>query len=253
METQLVPTNGNTSLSVPADYIPVAGYEGLGADDFSLPTFKLVQGQSKFDGAIEHLGWYYNTATGEFVKEANALIIGISKSRIMFVKPFDPKADPLCRSDDSHTPRAEFVGQKINGDFIPAKCELCPFSKFGDDGSAPPCALSENWAAILDTLEPVVLRFKGTNSKTSAMLKSVMRANRFKKRPTYVRLGSLFEKTDKGQYYVSTITPIKENPPTDLLEIARELAGVNLASYAAEAGEEHGNGHAVEESNERPF
>src|SRR3990167_3901618 len=190
MSNQLVP-QAEQALTVSEGYIPVAGYENLNPDDFSLPTLKLVQAQTTIDGSMQHLGQYVKTDTGEFFENPAALIIGIAKSRIMFPTEYNGKgSEPLCRSDNALFPRTEFVNRRVEGLYIPESCADCPFSHFPDDGGAPPCSLSENWAAILDSGDIAIIRFKGASTRASGMLKNIMRANRMKQRPTYVRLGS---------------------------------------------------------------
>lgn len=233
---ELTTTQSNTELAAWGEYVPVAGAENLSPDDFSLPTLKLVQPNTQSDDAIKHLGHYVQTDTGTFHEAPRALIVGIQKSRILFPTAYAADNKPLCRSDNAVTPRPEFIGQDVfdDGGNIPDTCAECPFSQWGPDGEAPACSLSENWAAILDTGDIVILRLKGTSAAASKMLKNIMRANKLKKRPTYVQLGSKFERTDKGQYYVTTLAAAAAVPPATVLELARDLAGINLAARAAD-------------------
>src|SRR3990167_5765573 len=94
--------------------------------------------------------------------------------------------------------------------------------------------MSDNWAAILETGDIAIVRFKGASSKTSLMLKNLMRVNRMKRRPTYIRLGSKFERGDSGQYYVSTVVALREAPPPAVMELASQIAGLNLAARAVD-------------------
>ena len=225
--------DGNGLAEAP-DYIPVAGYEQLDPDDFSLPTLKLVQAQTTADGAQAHLGQYYKTDTGEFYTDPAALIVAIAKSRIMFPTKYESDNQPLCRSDNAIQPRVEFFGAVIANQIIPESCAECPFTRFPDEGGAPPCSMSDNWAAILETGDIAIVRFKGASSKTSLMLKNLMRVNRMKRRPTYIRLGSKFERGDSGQYYVSTVVALREAPPPAVMELASQIAGLNLAARAVD-------------------
>lgn len=238
MTSNQIAINGTRALDLPADYVPVAGYEGLDPDDFSLPTLKLVQAQTTLEGAEKHQGEYVKTDTVDYFKDPQALIVGIQKSRIMFPSEYGGAAsDPLCRSDDSYRARNEYIGTDVEGVEIPPACADCPFSKWTDN-QAPRCTLSENWAAILDTQDIVILRLKGTSAAASKILKNMMRANRLKRRSTYVQLGSTFTRSDKGQYYVATVKSRTETPPIDSLDLARELASVNLAARAADEAPE---------------
>lgn len=243
MDTQVAARpQSNQALATPnPDYVPVAGYEGLDPDDFSLPTLKLVQAQTTTDGAEEHQGEYVKTDTQEFFKTPRLLVMGIQKSRIMFPAEYGgADSAPLCRSDDSTHPREEFVGSAPFDDsnIIPEACSDCPFSKWGKNGDAPACTLSENYAGILDSGDIVILRLKGSSAKASTTLKNTMRANRFKGLNTYIQLASSFKKTEKGRFFVSTVTLLKESAPAESLDLLRQFAGLNLAARAADEAPE---------------
>ena len=218
----------------PADYVPVAGAENLTPDDFSLPTLKLVQAQTTTDDALKHLGEYVKTDTGDYFSSPRALIVGIQKSRILFPEYGADDKDPLCRSDNALSPRQEFIGAAVMNELIPALCAECEFSRWGEGGAAPPCSLSENWAAILDGGEIVILRLRGASARARGMLKNIMRANKLARRSTYVQLGSTFKRSDKGQFYVATVAALKDRPPAESLDLAAQLAGLNLAARAAD-------------------
>ena len=77
MNTMLPAThNGNTAVTLPEDYIPVAGIESLSPDDFSIPVMKLVQTNTDIDNADTLAGQWYRTDTGETSETVKALIIG---------------------------------------------------------------------------------------------------------------------------------------------------------------------------------
>lgn len=249
-------SNGNKALEVPADYIPVAGIENLSPDDFSIPVMKLVQTNTKnLENAKELAGQWYRTDTGEVNPTVKTLIIGIAKSRILFPSDYTGDGKALCRSDDSITPRADHApavyyrpGNPATGraavvsamegtDFdmsIPATCTECPLSQWGIDSEPPACRLSDNWASLTDSGDPVLIRFGGSAAKISAKLRNLARAATAKRRPLYVELSSHFEETDKGNYFVPDVTLLKEKLPTDLLETAQAFVGLNLAARAAE-------------------
>lgn len=234
MTSQEIVPAGSTALAM-ADYVPVAGYETLNPDDFTIPTLKIVQPQSTMENADGHEGQYVKTDTEEYMPNPRLMIVGIAKSRIMFPPEYGgAQDDPLCRSDDAIHPRPEYVGEDYDLGPIPALCADCPYARFPDEGGAPPCTLSENWAGILDSADPIVLRLKGSSAKASGTLKNIMRANRVKRQITYVELSTVFKKTEKGKFYVATITPLKDTPPAEVLELARQFAGINLAARAAD-------------------
>ena len=256
MSMQLQHTNGNTAIATeaPADYIPVAGIENLSPDDFSIPVMKLVQTNTSIDNADTLAGQWYRTDTGEASEAVKALIIGIAKSRILFASEYTGEGKALCRSDDSIAPRADHApavffqagnpktGRKAtvaamegNNDLdIPNTCAECPLSQWGVDGEKPLCRLSDNWAALTNDGDPVLIRFGGSAAKISAKLRNLARAATAKRRPLYVELSSHFEKGDIGQYYVPDVMLIKDALPADLLDTARAFTGLNLAARAAE-------------------
>lgn len=253
MNTQLATKNGNIALETPADYIPVAGIDKLTPDDFSIPVAKLVQTNTKIDGADALAGQWYRTDTGETSETIKALIIGIQKSRILFATEYDGTGKALCRSDDAIAPRPEFNGAMVyyqpgsatrkavvseaesKNDFVlPLTCADCPLSQWSETGDKPPCRLSDNWAALTDESDPILIRFGGSAAKISAKLRNLARAATAKRRPLYVQLSSHFEEGEIGAYYVPDLTLLKEPLPSDLLETAKAFVGLNLAARAAE-------------------
>lgn len=254
MNTQLQHVNTNTAIEIPFDYIPVAGIESLSPDDFSIPVMKLVQTNTNIDNADTLAGNWYRTDTGETFETVRTLIIGIAKSRILFASEYTGEGKALCRSDDSIAPRADHApavfyqpgnpktGRKAtvgamegNNDLdIPNTCVECPLSQWGIDGEKPLCRLSDNWAALTDEGDPVLIRFGGSAAKISAKLRNLARAATAKRRPLYVELSSHFEHGEIGQYYVPDVTLLKDKLPDDLLDTARAFTGLNLAARAAE-------------------
>jgi hypothetical protein len=220
--------------AVAADYVPVAGFSDLSPDEFSLPVLKLVQPQTKNDDAEKHPGEYLNATAGEYLNNPNVLVVGIAKTRVMFPKEYSADSKPLCRSDNGNEPRAEFIGTYVGNVIIPEECAVCPFGQWQEGSKdAPPCSLVDNWAVILGNGDPAILRLSGSSAKTSALLKNIMRGNRLAGRATHIRLGSVFTRTQKGQYYVATVTPCRDAISPDALATAKMLAGVNLAARAA--------------------
>jgi hypothetical protein len=154
-------------LSTNVDYVSVAGLDDLDPGEFTLPSLKLTQAQSTSEESIKHLGQWYRRDTSEYLVAPNVLILGIAKSRVLFPADYNgEKSDPLCKSDDAISPRVEFVGTRPDGfsDEIAALCADCPLSQWGPDGEAPACTLSENWAALTENGDPVVIRLSRSAS-----------------------------------------------------------------------------------------
>jgi hypothetical protein len=247
-----------TAMTTPgADYVPVAGITDLSPDDFSIPVLKLIQSTTKIDDADKHAGKWYRSDTGEIITSPQALIIGIAKSRVLFPSDYTGDGVTLCRSDDGHAPRVDYIGSMIyfmpgtekrrpivseatadkdddRNMAIPAACADCPLSQWGTEGGKPPCRLSDNWAALLDEGDPALIRFGGSAAKMSAKLRNLARAATAKRKSLYIALSAHFEKGDSGNYWVPDITPIKETVPADLIETAKAFMGLNLAARAAD-------------------
>jgi hypothetical protein len=240
-----------------ADYVPVAGISDLSPDDFSIPVLKLIQSNTKIDDADKHAGKWYRSDTGEILQQPQALIIGIAKSRVLFPSDYTGDGVTLCRSDNGHEPRAEYIGGVVyfvpgtekrrpvvseatadatdpHNTIISASCADCPLSQWGDEGGKPPCRLSDNWAALLDEGDPALIRFGGSAAKMSSKLRNLARAATAKRKPLYISLSAHFEKGDSGNYWVPDITPIKDSVPADLIETAKAFMGLNLAARAAD-------------------
>ena len=252
--TKALATKEESALAVPTNFVDVAGFDNLGPEDFSLPRMILVQSQHVHEGAEKHPGEWYRTDTNEHVASPRVLVIGIAKSRALFdSETFSRDSEPLCRSDDGYTPRMEYVGTKVNGLVITKTCMSCPHGEWNGD-TAPACQLADNWAALSAEGEPVIFRMKGSGMKVSKQLKNVIRVARARKRPTYIELGSVREVSDQGNYFVPSFQIVREVPPDEVLEMAKELAGINLASRAAEVSDfDNTNGVTISGPEERPF
>ena len=245
--------NNNTAIEVPADYVPVAGIENLSPDDFSLPVIKLVQVNSQIDNADQLVGQWYRTDTGEAIETPNLLMIGIAKQRVLFASTYSGEGKALCKSDDGKTPRADFVGKSLDyvqgnerraavvaegpGDFIIGDdCATCPLSQWNN--GKPPCKLSDNWAAVTNDGDPVIVRFGGSAAKIGAKLRNLARAATLKRRPLYIALGSHLENGTSGNYYVPDILTATEPLSPELVEMAKAFAGINLAARADDLGDD---------------
>jgi len=239
----------------PPAYVEVAGLNQLNPDDFSLPALKLTQAQSKIENNMLHLGEFYRKDTGAFIKNPRLLVIGIARSRALLPKFGGESNTPLCRSDDSLHPRIEFSGNhlegiEVNGEItaatIPAKCADCPFSQWGENNEKPRCSQNDNWAALAEDGDPVIMRLGGMGTKASAQLKNMARAAALKRRPLYVELSSRLEEDKKGKYFIPLVKDVSHEAPPELLEMAQSLAGLNLAARAAASVEQADavDGHA---------
>lgn len=243
MNTELTTTQSNTALTTQDEYIPVAGLDQLDPGEFTLPTLKLTQAQSTQDKADEHLGQWYRRDTGEYLSAPAVLILGIAKSRVLFPPTYEgAKSEPLCKSDDAVKPRPEFFNSTPAGFSVTIgdSCADCILSQWGENGEPPACTISENWAALTASGDPVVIRLARSSAKASAQLKNMARAAKLKRKPLYIKLDSRKEVNDKGmKYYVPDVKAAGE-PTAELLEMAAAFTGLNLAARAA-AMDDHGD------------
>lgn len=235
MSNQIQPAGKFSLAHQQEDYVGIAGFEQLTAEDFTLPRLVLVQAQHAHEGADKHMGEWYNTGSNEHIANPRILIIGIAKSRAMFSDQFSRDSKPICRSDNAIVPRHEFIGVAVRGDgyAIPHTCAECVFGTWTGD-TPPECSIADNWAAITADLEPVVFALRGASYKVSKKLKTTARVAMAKRQALYIELGSQRESSDTGTYYVPTFTLVREAVPAEMLEMASAMNGVNLASRAAE-------------------
>lgn len=224
----------NTALTIqdelPKDIIDAAipGAETMGRDDMMIPRLVLTQAQSAdLPDNDKHLGEWYNTLTGEYAKEAEGAMLGMSKGRVMFPEKFSRDSVTLCASDDALRPREEYRGKDINGVIIPATCAECPFSKFSDDGTPPACAKGYQFAFIDADSVPYVVRLQRTGT---AAAKQLVMIGKTIKRRRVIRLTSKQVKSDNGAYYEPVIGLAAETPNEMLLSAAYMSEIGNLAA-----------------------
>lgn len=245
MTTALAPVkpgNGNTDLiSYDPDNLIVPGMENVTPQELRVPVLKLVQAQSKMDGASDHVGQWHNSVTGEFLTNPAYLIIGVAKGRVMFPTEYNAENKPTCGSDEGKKPREEYVGKEIeqivtnattgkkqiNILVIPPSCVDCPFAKWGDDGEPPACSEVNTFAFVGEDGLPGVFQASRTAMKSAAALKTLVAANGIRKA---VRFGSVKESNDTGVYYVPVFT-VAAKPSKEWQQTALHL--VSMGNFAA--------------------
>lgn len=224
----------NTALATQNDFpldivdAPIPGAETMGREDMMIPRLVLTQAQSAdLPDYDKHLGEWYNTLTGAYVKEAEGVMLGMSKGRIMFPEKFSRDSTALCASDDALRPRDEYRGMDINGTVIPATCAECPFSKFGGDGTPPPCAKGYQFAFIDSDSVPYIVRLQRTGTAAAKQLVMIGKTIR---RRRLVKLSAKQIKSDNGAYYEPVIGLAAETPQEMLLSAAYMSEIGNLAA-----------------------
>lgn len=77
---------------------PLEGAEGYSQADLKLPVWKIVQGTSRMEGAVKHVGEFYNTVTGEYRPDLDVAVLSWKHARSLFSgDPSDSKPECLSR------------------------------------------------------------------------------------------------------------------------------------------------------------
>jgi hypothetical protein len=250
----LTPSNGGHGELAETDSVEsfvVPGMEHVQPGELRIPLLKLVQAQSRMDGADDHPGQWHNSVTGEFDPGPELLIIGVAKGRVMFPATYNADNKPLCGSDDGAAPRAEYVGASlkvlgadeageptITTTVIPKKCADCPFSQWGEGGEPPKCNEVATFAGMDKSGLPVLIQIRSTGLRNVPNLKTLIAANGIRKT---IHLGSVKESGDTGVYFVPVFT-VGAKPNSEWQAGAIRLARMgNLAARNQQAIIEYEN------------
>ena len=236
--TALVSNNGQTAelLGLPeydAETFVVPGMENVQPSELRIPRLQLVQAVSRIDGKEGHEGEWFNSVTGEFIPNPELLIIGTAKGRVMFPAEYNAENKPLCGSDDSLAPRAEYVGaivkiigQDAAGDpvvkstIIPSLCAQCPLGAWGEDGVPPVCNEVATFAAVGEDGLGALFQLRSSGMKNVPSLKTLIASGGIRRS---IRLGAVKETNDSGTYAIATFTPGKK-PGKEWQQTALSLA-----------------------------
>ena len=125
---------------------------------------RLRIGQPMTAGVTE--GMFLNENTGEERESLQVVFLTERPSRVLF----DDGGNWLCRSNDGHFPSATSDGE------ISESCDVCPYSKWGEDGTPPQCKEYWNFLAVdLETMKPLLLQIHGTSMRPSdAFMQNVL-------------------------------------------------------------------------------
>ena len=210
------------------------GTEDLVREDLVIPRVRLVQPTSALDG---NAGELYNSLTGESQAEIRAIILRIGKSRVMWPEGFERNQSPLCASNDGIAPRPEFAGEYAE------RCEGCPMTEWGDDGTPPRCAFGYTYLCSdvgCDDL-PFVLTASRSNLKAARTLNTLSKA--FGPRRQVV-ISAQQAISDRGKYFTLRFALGDNVAPEDVgryVAMSRALGGVTL-------GPDVGNGDSDSEA-----
>lgn len=209
-----------------AYYVP--GSEELNREDMTFPRLILVQAQHTFPDSDKHIGEWYNDLTNTYHATLEAVVMGLHKTRVAFPRKFSRDSDPLCGSDDSQMPRAEYIGTEIYDEktgithVINADgCVKCPFSQFGEGGEPPLCAKTFAYAMFdfADNAMPVLVQASRAGMQAAKKLNTL--AASVGRRKT-ILLSSSKVTSDTGSYYVPVFM-VGAPSPRDVVSMVHDM------------------------------
>jgi hypothetical protein len=95
--TAITTRNQSTALATTSQ--PLEGAEGFSQSDLRLPVWKIVQATSKMEGALKHIGEFWNSATGEYKPSFDAVVLSWKHVRSLFSGDTSDSG-PECQSRD---------------------------------------------------------------------------------------------------------------------------------------------------------
>ncbi len=203
----------------------VAGSETLDRSDIILPRVRVRQPVSKF-GTPQDAGKFHNNLTEQFSDEIQAVVLRVSKGRVMWPETFDGTNGPACASDDGIMPRA---GNGLSNK-QPGPCAACEFAQWSPDGSPPRCSLVYTYLCADRSNDdmPFLIAAMRTSAKAAKKLNSLIKLFGIRKS---IRIASGLVNGDQGQWYElkfeagDSLTPDEVRRYADM---ARSLAAVDM-------------------------
>ena len=191
MEQSLI-VKPEQAVETPLPRIDVSGSEQLGREDVAMPRVRVRQPTSQF-GAPVDAGKLYNNLTESFTSTVKAVVLRVSKGRVMWAATFGQDAEPLCASDDAKMPR-------VADGYQAGPCATCPFAQWGADKTPPACSLVYTYLAsnVDDEDMPFLLSAMRTSAKSAKKLNSLLKMYGLSRR---VLIGTELVKGDQGQWY----------------------------------------------------
>lgn len=102
-ENQSLATRPNGSTSPALMSRTLEGMDDFSTADLEIPVIKIVHGVSKMEGADEHIGWWWNSISGEFSKTLEVVVLNGRHSRALFSGNASESDRPECVSRDGVT------------------------------------------------------------------------------------------------------------------------------------------------------
>lgn len=203
----------------------VAGSETLDRSDIILPRVRVRQPVSKF-GTPQDAGKFHNNLTEQFSDEIQAVVLRVSKGRVMWPGTFDGTNEPVCASDNAIQPRE---GNGLS-DKQPGPCAECPHAQWGEAGEPPRCSLVYTYLCAdrgQDDM-PFMISAMRTSAKSAKKLNSLIKMFGIRKS---MAVKSTLVNGDQGQWYellfqvAETLAPDEQRRYAGM---AASLAGVTM-------------------------
>lgn len=216
------------------------------------PVIKIVQGTSTMDGAGRHGGDFWHSDSETFDSTLNVVALLKRETRAMFEADSDA---PVCMSADGvfslpNMPLWDGRETVIAGGeerFVPISvdtkvaCEGCPFSRWQEDGTPPPCKQSS--VLLVDRGEAGLAQLRVAGKSLKPLRQFIGRKCAPKKIPLYAyRLTlSTEEKNEPGKKWHQLVIAGELMSPTvakgysDQLRAQRERFDAGLKDAGAAA------------------
>lgn len=193
MEKEMVKYEAKAATQYEERY-EVAGSETLDRSDIILPRVRVRQPVSKF-GTPQDAGKFHNNITEQFSDEIQAVVLRVSKGRVMWPETFDGTNGPACASDDAIQPRE---GNGLS-DKQPGPCATCPNALWSEAGDPPRCSLVYTYlCADRHDDMPFMISAMRTSAKSAKKLNSLIKMFGIRKS---LAIKSTLVKGDQGQWY----------------------------------------------------
>jgi hypothetical protein len=203
----------------------VYGAEVLDRGDLIMPRVRVRQPVSKF-GEPGDAGKLHNNLTETFSDGIEAVVLRISKGRVMWPEAFDGASEPLCASDDAFMPRE---GNGLR-DRQPGPCAECAGGKWGEDGTPPACSLVYTYLCADrggDDM-PFMISAMRTSAKAAKKLNTLIKMFGIKKA---MKIRTELVKGDQGQWYELVFQVASDLTPPEVQRyagMAASLSGVSM-------------------------
>lgn len=242
-QTTEVATTAGTSVAIiqePFDN----GLGELEVGDLIIPRLSITQATTP-DLAPENAGKFCINVTGDYLDKMTAVLIKLTKSRILFPEKYKRDNEPLCRSHDFKFPANDIKGATPMCDtcglldIAPGEKRAkhkCDYANWGKDGSAPRC--QETWNFLLVDLEsymPMFFSLKSTALKpTRKIVSAISMISQAKRLPMWgMKFDMALDKTtnDSGTFYLpvfSGLSALDKDEAAIMADIRKQLANVDI-------------------------